>query len=286
MKKLFTISISFLLLVSSFSALAAEVNFATFNIRMYGSSSKSVSADDRDKALVNFFKSELSNIDVFIFEEIMNPDRFKNNVASKLSLTCATYEHSDKGHMHVMLCHTSEFQFDMEPDFTDYAIQEVSLGLTGYRPALVGVLYDKDSNPLTHVVGLHLKAQEWHSDTRVKQIEILSEQLEKLDQSIPVVITGDWNTFNDDEKLIGDAFSLSSMGLSQIENIYDHTFRTKKYQSRFDHFWASPSITKTKDLEVYDICNDTSNDKKFKDRLETYNSTISDHCPVYVGLDL
>ncbi len=82
MKTIFQFFLIIGLNVTASSDIFAEIQSMTvtsFNIKLYGQKTQihpDFLASERDRALVNFLKTEVPDSDVYVFEEIMNKNDF------------------------------------------------------------------------------------------------------------------------------------------------------------------------------------------------------------------
>lgn len=276
-----------------------KFTITAFNIRFYGlhgiaagegeATPPVIKEESRDPYLRKFLKESIPSSDFFVFEEIVDVPRLKSLLPS--GWDCISYENPSPTHQHVVLCHSPKYAFEKEPTDNNFLIDEVSGEKGTLRPAVTAIVTDLKGNKLFRLVGVHLKASPTYSTTRVAQAKIISDYLEKLKSSnLPVVITGDFNTYSmttngeteDDTKLILKAFNERALDMKRIPNDL-FTFRSSYgYSGHFDHFYMSNSLTATKPLKIYEVCNAEITNEE----LVNYNTNISDHCPVTAEIAL
>lgn len=299
--------ISFLLiLLASFNQLSAsteaqtKITITAFNIRFYGLHGTPPEdmndyappvpkEETRDPYLKKFFKDSIPASDFFVLEEIIDVPRLKTLLPA--GWDCVSYNNTSPSHQHVVLCHSPKYAFEKEPTDDNYLIDEVAGVKRTLRPAVTAIVTDLHGKQLFRLVGVHLKASPSYSKLRVEQSGIISDYLEKLKNSkLPVVITGDFNTYpvasnretEDDTKLILDAFNKNHLDIKRIPNDL-LTFRsTYGYSAQFDHFYMSNSLTPTKPIKVFEVCNTEIT----PEQLAEYNKNVSDHCPVTAEFSL
>lgn len=280
-----------LLLIAGFSPAEASpsvpsLTFVTFNAEWFGlGGARENGPEDeyRQTSVRNFFAKEVPQGDVYVFEEIVDP-RIVQGSLVPATFNCLTYENHAPKHQHVVLCAHPRLKFQREPTDNNDIIDEVAIDPQRSRPALHIIIADEKNTPLVRVVGVHLKAYPDESQTRRQQATAIATYLQGVaDPKLPVVITGDFNTFNDDEDAITKI--LASAKLVYAQNPQKFTFRTSQYSSRFDHFWISENLKLDGPAWTYEVCN-LPNTRKDMYRIRDYNKKISDHCPVSIKVNL
>lgn len=261
---------------------AATVSITTFNIRMYGYRNDS---EIRDPELKKFIAEHIPASDIMVFEEIMDVPRFRKLMPE--SWSCLSYDHLTP-HQFVFLCHSSRFSFKREPTDNNDVIDDVG-GIKGtLRPAVTAIVADQKGNALFRMVAVHLKALPDYSRVRLEQTETIARWLTSVkDPSIPVIMTGDFNTYTteknglpeNDTVLMQKIYDDSGLGIKRVP-LELNTYRTSYGPSQFDHFFVSSSLKLTKPLKVFEICNSDSPEQTGVMNLDYYNKMISDHCPV------
>lgn len=280
------------LVTTGLSALGQDLRVSTFNIRWYGLKSSTDTASDyqRDRRLRETLRDELYDSDVIVFEEIVDVARLKKYIIQG-KMECVTYYNASSKHQHVVLCHKNKYTFEKAPGDSNYIIESVTEGTSKGRPAVYGLLKNKkDRRAVAYVVGVHLKAFPDETALRLQQTEAIAKRLRELPQNIPVIITGDFNTYSrsstswhkDDNYLMSDIFQKYRLSLYEVPNSKPYTFVSASGQNKFDRFWVSSGITVEERVSVSPLCEapDLLTDKEIK----WYNEYVSDHCLVSVGL--
>lgn len=262
-------------------ARAGQLRVSTFNIRWYGlgGSKQGEPVDERrDESLRVFIDKALGKSDVIVFQEIVDVARLKRKVLGA-KYKCASYAHDDPKHQHVAVCYKEKYVLAREEGSRSYIFKEMALGTL--RPAVLGLLRTTDGEPVAHLIGIHLKSSPGFSEVRRKQAELLSEHLRHLGDKIPMVLLGDFNSYDtqdgSDELKFEEIFARN--GLKHVRNKHAFTYNSVRYKGRFDHIWASHFAHPESDVEVLGPCN--SDDEQ---SVEKYNHAISDHCPATVTL--
>ncbi len=290
---------AFCALVFAGTADAARISFATFNIKFYGSggATQGTGGDEqRDQDLRTFLDTKLHDVDVIAFQEIVDVERFTSRVIGS-RYRCYSYQHEHKNHQHVVICTRPSLGFRKVRNDNNFIVEELALSAR-YRPAVYGVVTDNKGRALIQVAAVHLKAMPEFSDVRKQQAKILADALTKSGENVPTLVTGDFNTFEDDHELIQTVFGRKQLNLSHVDFADPFTYRTQRYKNKFDRFWVTAGTRISRAPVVWRVCNDplladvndwddegTDGPDPFAD-LEYYNEYISDHCPVKVELDL
>jgi endonuclease/exonuclease/phosphatase family metal-dependent hydrolase len=265
---------------------AKTLTFVSFNTRYYGLGGEmenNPSDEKRQVVFSEFFDKEVPHADVYAFQEVVDVASIQG-VLVPATYTCLTYKNDFPKHQHVVVCVSPKYQIMHEPSDNNDIIDAVAGSEGRSRPALHLILADKRGTPLVRVVGVHLKAFPDQSATRVGQaIEIAKFLTTVANPQLPVVVTGDFNTFNNDEDAID--LILNPVGISHVKNPSAYTFRTEIYASRFDHFYISSSLQLVKPMWTYPMCNVAGTPEQMK-AVRVYNDSISDHCPVSIQVKL
>ena len=243
-----------------------EVNLEWFGAKQQG---QSVGSDlaSRVPAIKAYFQKYNMLSDVMVFEEIVNLDALQNDVLGG-AYQCHSYVRTDPVHQHVVICQKSELTCD--PVDGGYTLETVDV-TGGLRPA-VHCIVKRDGKAIAHVFGVHLKATPTGAALRTKQISILEAYMAKQDPTVPIVITGDFNTYATDVVDYDKVFSQVNMTEVIAPEAYTWTDATGKFgPAKFDHLWASNIFGKTPTSHVYGPCNGDSGDP-------TYHTMVSDHC--------
>ena len=267
------------------------LRFTTFNVEWYGLGGDlngSPSDETRDPHLRDLLQNKIPASDVIAFQEIIDLKRLQANVLPK-GWTCLTYEHADAKHQHVAICARPGLQLMHEPSDDNDVIDEVAVNERS-RPALHLIVGDKAGRPITRVVGVHLKAMPNFATTRYFQAKVIGDYLLKVaDPTLPVVILGDFNTYEvaetkkseDDEIAISEIFARRLTNATEVKAKFESTYRTPSLSSHFDRIWIAGKVKQMEDPSVYFICN---LNKSQTQAIKNYNKLISDHCPVSVAL--
>jgi endonuclease/exonuclease/phosphatase family metal-dependent hydrolase len=268
------------------AAAAKTLTFVSFNTRYYGlgGEMENSPSDEKRQVLFNeFFAKNVPLADVYAFQEVVDVGTVQG-VLVPSTYSCLTYKNDFPKHQHVVLCVSPKYQILHEPSDNNDIIDAVAGGEGRSRPALHMILGDKRGTPLLRIVGVHLKAYPDQSATRVTQAREISKFLTTVaDPHLPVVVTGDFNTFNHDEDAID--LILNQVGVAHVKNPSAYTFRTEIYASRFDHFYISSTLKLAAPMWTYPVCNLSTSASDMK-AVKVFNDTISDHCPVSIQLKL
>jgi endonuclease/exonuclease/phosphatase family metal-dependent hydrolase len=269
---------------------ASRLSIATFNLRWYGLGGDLFGAfgsETRTETMRAFIDEHMQGFDVLVFQEVVDVALFEEELMP--DHTCATYEGFTGKHQHVVVCHTDAVSFQLEPDDDDFALEALNLG--SLRPGVHGRLVAQDGEPLAHLVAVHLKAREDSTDKRLQQAQILADRVDTLDDGLPVILIGDFNTHRadvtgrpeGDEVLMGEILEASGR-VQRVEQGVVHTYRERDGVGfRLDQAWIDPSIT-VLDVQVPGACNlDFATDA---DRIVEFYDELSDHCPLTLELQL
>jgi len=161
MKKIAFLSLSLLFFGQVVQASSLKVT--SLNVEWYGRGGVISGTPDleyRNKTLKDFLTTAVPKTDVFVFQEITEPDMIK---ALFSELECFTYDAGTSRHQHVVMCAEKEAITEMSVNYG------VRLGNFGLRSALIGKFKFKDTEEFT-VVGLHLKAGPYATDVRLNQM--------------------------------------------------------------------------------------------------------------------
>lgn len=277
-------------------ARAAESNrftFTTFNVRWYGLGGdlNRPKKEYRDPWLAQFLftATPAGRADVIAFQEIVDVDGLKRLMKNH---ACSSYDHKDPRHQHVVLCVRRGLRLTIERFDDNFAIESVALGRL--RPALHGLVVTDAGQPVAHVIAVHLKAQIEQTETRMRQVRLLREHVDRyLADRVPVVIMGDFNTHikerthqgQDDTDLFDDELNRSTRKLRHLANPNRSTFKTPQAASVLDHVWVSDHVSLIGTPAVHGACNSDGRKSNDFSNLDFYNRNISDHCPVTAELE-
>jgi endonuclease/exonuclease/phosphatase family metal-dependent hydrolase len=278
------------------TAEAFEFNVATMNIRFYGQGAEisgSLKDEFRDKWIIEFIRKELTNNDAIMFQEIVDIKRF-SKLADKLNMSCFAYDGStNKGsyrHQHVVFCLNNKYDFKRLPQLDGYAYWPVADAYRiRLRPAVVGIVIDKKSKKeLFTIAGLHLKARDTHSQTRMNQVNELITLIKKNKNLPPFVVLGDFNTHSAQETgrrssdLTYLKYAFAKVDMEWARHYQENTFRLPEVSFQFDHIFTQSGI-RAYSTKVKGPCNNKERGDRFQD-FQFYNRFISDHCPVSTRL--
>lgn len=253
-----------------------ELNIATFNIRCFGFDGDYFGknrSESRTPFLKNFIDSHFSHIDVFVFQEIMNPlilDRILPE-----GFKTFTYQHTYARHMFIVLACKKEYDIESFQTIPGTALDEMRS-----RPAVYGKLV-VDNIPILDLIGVHLKSKQEHTESRNKQASTIAQFIAGLPSNRPKIMMGDFNTHakavtfkaQDDLNYLIEIF-----GKQMI--LADHnkpTYLSATDAMKLDHFFVHSA--QVLNLNVYDLPN-YSPTGSFK----RYFNEISDHLPVSIKI--
>lgn len=264
-------------------ALSAQLKVSSFNIRFYGNSLSEDSdkvKDGRDSYIKDFLtKENILTSDVIVFEEIVDKEALVGNVLGN-EFNCTSYDVRNAGHQHVMVCHKPEYKFEKAADDDNFILEDVTLG-KNLRPAVHGLLKNQKGQTLAHLVGVHLKAMPNESSTRERQMQVIAGYLNKQDKNTPIIMTGDFNSFEDDADNFTKILNLKGNDMAEVENPSPYTFQDGKYRNKLDRIWASDEVKVISKIEVKGPCNNRSpGEGSGYGNVAYYNKNISDHCPI------
>ncbi len=255
------------------------IKISSFNIRCYGLGgeySGRFRDEKRNSHLKKLILSELSDCDVMVFQEIVDVEVFKGLVPNNYQTF--TYQHEFKRHQHVVICTKNSYHLDALTDIPGTTLDEQYS-----RPALYGLVEDqKSKTPFLHVVGVHLKSGHLHTETRLKQSTAITQFIKDLDQTVPVVVCGDFNsqpkeqTGLEENDLVFLNKVFEGVGLLHVPNRVP-TYQTHWETQILDHFWVSKN--KNPSAEVYDV-------SLYPGDLNDYYKEISDHLPIKISFNL
>ena len=274
-------SLAFIFLQAWFSAslLAEPVSITTMNIEFYG---QNRTTDSRDASIREFFTLAGTYTDVLAFEEIVDVPGLERNLLQN-RYKCHSYDHSNRGHQHVVICVRNGFTFDIANDDDNYTYEDVAL--SRLRPAVHGILKNSRGRELAHIVAVHLKAMPNEGATRNQQVKLLSNNLSNRGDDLPVIFLGDMNAYDTDVENFTEIFSENNLSLAPLPMPF-YTFRTNRYQSAFDWIMVTGDVENSAPVRVSGPCNDSWSSGTDFDDVAYYNQKVSDHCPVSTTLDL
>lgn len=270
-------------LVVSQAATARPITVATLNIAWYGlggSPDNGPESESRDPTIKQFIDRNLADADVIALEEIVDVARFENNIMSP-GRKCTSYFNEDAKHQHVVVCVKPDLKFEPVENGGGFTVDSIAMGR--YRPAVHGVIQTLDGQKLLYLAALHLKAGPDNRDLRVMQINMLSEFIKTKVHNIPVVITGDFNTWGSDANEFQNAFNATGVGITEVHNQSDFTFNDIQLRQKFDRFWVSNDTQIIQAPVVYGPCNlDPWTNRA---TIRWHMKTVSDHCAVKATIE-
>lgn len=274
-------------LLLNFSAYAAPLEIVTFNMKWFGLGGEiagTIGDEFRDSWIFEFSATPMGggflNADVLVLQEVIEPGRLRRLLPGHL---CQTYDTLQTRHQYIVVCFKQGMKFEKDGGDDNYALEDVSLG-GELRPAVHGTIVDAKGVSRFHLIGVHLKAGKDDSVKRAEQIRKIKEFIDlKLDDGLPVVITGDFNAFEENGDHVTHATLLADKALpvSSTKTTYRSSMRARK----FDMFYVSPEITPTIPLYVPDICQADYQGRLRFDNLDFYSQMVSDHCPVKIKIN-
>lgn len=281
MKKLIALSLSLLSLV----ACASTLNVATMNIEYFGlggSPAGEFKDEYRIPFLKEFIKNELSEVDVFVFQEIVNKTALYD-LMSEQHFSCVSYEHKMPLHQYVVLCYSKRFTFkSLNQDGLSYNLDDVLAGNSNMRPGVWGLLQDEQKKMTLRIIGVHLKAHADGRALRLKQVDALSRRLSNESEQFPTIVLGDFNAHENDKLDFEGIFSKSNFPMSLARYGEEFSYRTLQTSGAYDQAYLSSEIIYS--AMVKGPCNNINNLGKRFGQIDFYNRTISDHCPVVYNL--
>jgi len=274
--------------------MAKEFNIATFNVKWFGLGGE-ISGTQRDEFrgpwIKEYISKNLSQSQAILFQEIVDVDKLKHLMA-ELNMSCHSYDNSRRNHQHVALCLDNDFSLEKESFEENYAFEELDVTGGSLRPGLRGLIVERRTRKkLFHIMGVHLKANSQSSTTRIKQVKIIAQELNKRKSRIPYVVLGDFNTYNStmngrskDDKNVFDEI-LSQVKLKYVAHKNEYTYRSKSTKLLLDHAWVSQSV-EISSVKVGKSCNHYSRSATRFDSSNFFNRFVSDHCPLSFNLNL
>lgn len=221
--------------------------------------------------LRDFLEIESRKVDVYVFQEITEPDLL---VEIFKGYTCSTYEASILPHQFVVLCAKDEIYIDNQ---TDFSLQETSKRLRAAHSVSV-----RQNNITYRIVGVHLKAQKDGTQIRVNQIKNFINGPLSKDES--VIIIGDFNTFSNEhtDNEFSDVHYFNQLfepeGFSEIPS-FENTFLGQRNMT-FDRAWLK-GVTHLESNLLGPCLGEGKKEDKFMKR-EFYQKFISDHCSLRI----
>lgn len=243
---------------------ATALTVTSLNLQWFGRGGEieGEKADEyRQKYFQELIQLQLSSTDVFVFQEVVNVPMLAEILPQ---WKCESYEPGNLRHQHVAVCARSNISFRSS------TIESVRLGQPGLRPALRAdfVVQGKKIS----VIGIHLKAGPEDSAIRFKQVNALRQAV----GADPVVVIGDFNTFETDseevQKIFGPEFVQSG---GELPTYLGFSGRI------FDRVWArSLSL---QNFKLSGPCAPIPGSQRLS-RRSFYSRFVSDHCPISVKI--
>lgn len=251
------------------------LTITSLNIEWFGKGGTlrgTIDDEYRVKRLRQLLLEEMTPSDVFVFQEITEPELLQKSFPE---YDCKTYPLRSQ-HQHVVLCANTPGTIEF------FQVKEVALNSFGLRPA-AGITIKLAPKKKLNIIGLHLKSGLRDSALRLDQLRELVKKTEYLDNA---VIIGDFNaypkeatTLEKDDELLFDEI-LAPLGFSQA--YYEGGTFLNRSQRRFDHAWVKGvNLVAT---SVFGPCRkDSLQNWRFMD-FGFYNRFISDHCALQVEI--
>lgn len=248
------------------------VTVSAINLRWFG-----LNAETRSQSIKQYFSDQRLLADVMVFEEIVDVPMLQRDILGS-GYTCRSYDGVSANHQHVVVCHRSTLRLDMAEGETNYALESVNTS-GRLRPAVHGILKNSRGERLLHIFGVHLKAMSDSSSVRLTQVQRLADYMANARD--PVLVIGDFNTFNADPDKMDEIFS--TVGMSQVDMAEPFTWASASEDyppAKFDRVWVSDRLLpRVADERVVGPC--SSNDDA---AIGAYNAKVSDHCGLRLTL--
>lgn len=255
----------------------SKLHLATFNIRCFGFNgdySRKKPFESRINTLKEFISKYLTPVDLFVFQEIMDPSLLQKILPEDLKIS--TYQHTYNRHMFVVFAYRENLSIhQME------VIPNTAVDSTKSRPALYAQIAFNEK-PILELVGVHLKSKHGHTQTRKEQAISISTYIKNRGLKTPKVIAGDFNshtrdkTFQDKDDI--DYFKEILGNEFKCPKHTNATFLSKEDHIQLDHFFVQGA--KVLDHHVFNHEN-YGQVEPFK----KYFHEISDHLPVSLKIE-
>ncbi|OIQ19166.1 MAG: hypothetical protein BM556_07725 [Bacteriovorax sp. MedPE-SWde] len=272
--------ITLLLLSLSCFAKGANFNIITFNVKWFGLGGEMAGAigdEYRSRWIKEYLETNFPNTKGILFQEIVDISAL-NEMMDDLNMSCISYDHSKKKHQHIALCLDNDYELLKENSDDNFILEEVDVTNGWLRPAIHGIVsYRKSQKKLFHIIGLHLKANNSDSKTRIKQINIVKESIDKIQDNIPVVVLGDFNSYGTDVQEFETILSKANLG--KVKHNYKYSFKSRSNRLLLDHAWLSKGLEYS-DVVIGKTCNIYSKRATRFANSSFYNRFVSDHCPL------
>ncbi len=251
-----------------------------FNMEWFGlggSPSGTTASETRAPTVKKFFDDNALWADVMSFEEIVDLNRLQHDVLQD-RYKCQSYVNRDAKHQHVALCYKNAYTLVKAADDDNFTLENVAM--TNLRPAVHGILKNAQGQRLAQFFSVHLKAMPDKGDVRRQQVQMIADYINGRADAEPVVVLGDFNTFDNEPAEFDDIFGSD---LKQVALHEQYTWREPTRGSKFDRAWVSSEMGTSVTERVLGACNLPASSAA---AISTYNRTISDHCPVNLTLHL
>jgi hypothetical protein len=257
---------------------ARNFSLTEINLKWFGlNGSPFEDRETRAASIKQFFKTKKLFADVMVFVEIVDLELLQTAVLGS-DYKCQSYTRKDPRHQFVAICHLLKYRFDLASGQKSYALEAVDV--TGrLRPAVHGVLKTKAGEAIAHIFGLHLKAMPDQSALRLQQTKAVSQYLAGRGEETPVIVIGDVNTYANDADKMSTILGKNDLVEAVSDGDYTWADAEGPYEpAKFDRVWVSSEIEgKIVSNQVVGPCNDAS-----EKELALYNTSVSDHCAVFV----
>ena len=257
-------------------AMGTKLKILSFNIRCFGYNGEYFAKskfESRIDFLRDFISQNYSDIDVFIFQEIMDQSLLQQILPK--GFRSYSYNHLYPRHMFVTLACKEGLEFkDVK------VIEDTTLDAEKSRPALTGTLYSKEKI-LGQFIGVHLKSGYEHTDKRIYQCNSITKFIKTLPNELPVILGGDFNSHDSikTRNLFDDLEIFRGVFKDQLESIPHNaqTYLSSKEKISLDHFWIRNC--KAESILVFDY-------KLYSSPMgaQKFYREISDHSPVQLEI--
>ncbi len=257
-------------LLFSFQALSLEV--ISLNIKWFGRGGDlygSIEDENRTEHLIDYIHDELPKADVFVFQEIVDKEGLYQIMKD---YECFSYDAGTSSHQFVVMCSKPGLLIRSDVN------QESRLDRLGLRAAVIGD-YKDGGDKVTRLIGVHLKAGRGSTVTRLNQIHELKVD---LNEDMPTMIVGDFNTYKSDKTFfLEDDSLLISQSLGEEFTLAKNQIPTYMgFGGRvFDRAWGRGFLNLK--ASVYGPCSGESVEPPYSDKYY-YRDFISDHCALKI----
>ncbi len=275
---------------------ATDIEIVAFNVKWFGSNVNDPRGNHptpidpklvqrRTDVMKDFFAKVVQPKGVVVFSEFVDQNLLKAILPA--NWTCAGYQHLNPYHQHVVICAAPQFKILTVP-YDNNTVIETVLGedKDWSRPGVRIDIANQQGQRLLRVVGLHLKSAPNFSSERVRQMQMVAQDL-RNQPGVPTIILGDMNTFPiaDTHQSQPDALLLQG-ALQQIDPSFKllahkeaYTFRSPRNKAQFDQIYYNGAVQPLAPPSVFAVCNEKQNGSGYLD-INYYYNNVSDHCPV------